>query len=176
MREGTLNAIATPRLKTLSEPKALSAGFKTERSVYSYVSDSARNSQCSHRLTQLSIPKQRADHFCYAETQWGQTLPVSAAARNAQATPHIEDLAHHKDYHHDYLDQRQVQWPVSTNALKALASLRLQQLARPRSRTMIIDDFNPYIVSVAARRARGTPRLEELCVPLPRKVRQKKFV
>lgn len=76
----------------------------------------------------------------------------------------------------EFQGEKPVQWPVSEQALKSLATIRLQQLSRPRSRTMIRDDFDPYKVSPAARKTRPTPRLEELAVPIPRKVRTKKLV
>lgn len=76
----------------------------------------------------------------------------------------------------EFKDEKTVKWPVSQEALEAIASLRLQQLSRPRSRTMIKDDYDPYKISPAARKARTTPRLDELCVPIPRKVRSKKII
>lgn len=66
-------------------------------------------------------------------------------------------------------------WLVSEEALKLNASMRLCQLARPRSRTILRDDnFDPYLVSRAARYAQITPRIEELAVPQPRKQRSKR--
>jgi hypothetical protein len=74
------------------------------------------------------------------------------------------------------MGEKPVQWAVNESTLKAIANLRLQQLSRPRSRTMIKDDYDPYKVSMAARRAHATPRVEELCAPIPRKIRAKKVV
>ena len=66
-------------------------------------------------------------------------------------------------------------WDIPEQALKINASLRVCQLARPRSRNMAKDDdFDPYFVPKAARHATITPRVEELAIPLPRKVRSKK--
>lgn len=68
-------------------------------------------------------------------------------------------------------------WDIPDDALKINASLRVCQLARPRSRTLAKDDdFDPYLVPKAARHAQITPRIEELSIPLPRKVRSKKVV
>lgn len=76
----------------------------------------------------------------------------------------------------EFKGEKPVQWPVSESALKSIASLRLQQLSRPLSRALIRDDYDPYKVSSAARKARVTPRLELLSAPIPRKVKQKKII
>lgn len=66
-------------------------------------------------------------------------------------------------------------WPIEEQALKINATLRVCQLARPRSRTMIRDDgWDPYMVSKAARYAQISPRVEELSAPIPRKCRSKR--
>ena len=92
----------------------------------------------------------------------------------AVCTSRVENLADAKRPHTNYRPERPVEWPVQDNALKAVASLRLQQLARPKSRTSANDDYDPYKVSIGARLARVTPRVAELAEPIPRKVRQKK--
>jgi hypothetical protein len=62
---------------------------------------------------------------------------------------------------------------VSEEAMKSIATLRLQQLSRPQSRCLIRDDYDPYKVSPGAKKAAPTPRLEELSAPIPRKIRPK---
>lgn len=140
------------------------------------VSDGARHATPSQRIEQLSQPKMREDRYGVTETEWGQYNPVSMAAMRANHTERIETLANAKGYHQKFQGERPVQWQVENSALNAIATIRLQQLARPRSRTMINDDFDPYKISPSAKRARCTPRLDELCVPLPRKCRTKKIV
>lgn len=138
------------------------------------VTPGAKRAVSTDRLEALSKPKVRQDRFGMVETEWGQFYPVSDAAKKTQPTERIESLAESKRYHSQFQSEKPVQWPVSDSAMKAIASLEIQKLARPRSRTMIKDDYDPYKVTIAARRARATPRLEELCVPIPRKVRAKK--
>lgn len=138
------------------------------------VADSAKNASPSQRIEQLALPKDRQDRYGVYETEWGQYNPVPENALRSTHTERIETLAMAKNYHKDFKDERPVQWLVENSALNAIATLRLQQLARPRSRTMIKDDYDPYRVSPSAKRARITPRVEELCVPLPRKIRTKK--
>lgn len=176
VRTEAQRAEATERILALSRHKTIHLDHKLERSPYMMVSDEAKNSQPSQRLEQLAVPKQRQDRYGVYETEWGQYNPVSLPAMKASPTERIESLAAAKEYHKLFRDERPIQWQVQAPALNAIATLRLQQLARPRSRTMIKDDFDPYKVSVSARRARCTPRVEELCVPLQRKVRAKKVV
>ncbi|XP_045180333.2 testicular haploid expressed gene protein-like isoform X1 [Mercenaria mercenaria] len=169
------NAPTTERIMLLSRHKTF-YDHKLERSPYMSVSDSAKRATPSQRLEQLAVPKQRQDRFGIYETEWGQYNPVSPAAMKASHTERIESLAQSKGYHKNFQDERSIQWTVGNSALNAIATLRMQQLARPRSRTMIRDDYDPYRISPSAKRARCTPRIDELCVPLPRKVRQKKVV
>lgn len=176
VRTEAQRAEATERILALSRHKTIHLDHKLERSPYMTVSDGALTAQPTQRLEQLAIPKQRQDRYGVYETEWGQYNSVSETAMKAQPTERLDALAGAKDYHKLFKDERPVQWQVQSSALNAIATLRLQQLARPRSRTMIKDDYDPYRVSPSARRARCTPRVEELCVPLPRKVRAKKVV
>lgn len=173
--EQARNAPTTERILQLSRHKTF-YDHKMERSPYMMVTESAKRATPTQRLEQLAVPKQRQDRFGVYETEWGQYNPVPPPALKATHTERIESLAQSKEYHKDFKDERSIQWVVGNSALNAIATLRLQQLARPRSRTMIKDDFDPYRISPSAKRARCTPRIEELCVPLPRKVRAKKIV
>jgi len=130
-------------------------------------------SAVSERVEQLAVPKKREEQFSNFDPYWGFNIGVSETAKSAKASARLEALAEHKNYHKDFKNARTIQWDVSKEAIEAIASLRLQQLARPRSRTMIKDDYDPYKISAQAKKARATPRLDELCMPIPRKVRQK---
>lgn len=171
-----MNAPTTERIMQLSQHKNVHNEHRMERSPYMIVSDAARRATSSQRIEQLSVPKPRQDRYGVYETEWGQYNPVAPAAMKANHTERIESLANSKSYHKDFQGERPVQWQVENSALNAIATIRLQQLARPRSRTMIKDDYDPYKISPSARRARCTPRVEELCVPLARKCRTKKVV
>ena len=70
-----------------------------------------------------------------------------------------------------YPGVRPVMWEVTDQAKNSVATLRLLQLARPKGGRNK-DDYDPYRVSVSARSANATPRLAELALPIPRKVRQ----
>lgn len=176
VRDEAQRAEATARILALSRHKTIHLDHRMERSPYMIVNDGALRAQPTQRLERLAEPKQRLDRHGVYETEWGQYQPVSLTAMRAAPSERVEQLAGHKEYHKLFKDERPVQWEVPKSALNALATLRLQQLARPRSRTMIKDDYDPYKVSPSARRARCTPRIDELCVPLPRKVRAKKAI
>lgn len=172
--QGAKQAAASERLTTLGRHREVNPNHLMERSPYMYASIPAQSATASSRVEQLAVPKDRKDKFEVEEKEWGQFFHVSDPAMKYKATERIEQLSESKKYNKDFKGEKPVQWPVSEQALKALASLRLQQLSRPRSRTMIRDEFDPYKVSPAARKTRPTPRLEELSVPISRKVRAKK--
>ncbi|XP_034323213.2 sperm microtubule associated protein 2 isoform X2 [Magallana gigas] len=176
--EGAQKVDAGPRLVSLSQHKEPHPQYLFDRTAYMTVNEGAKKANPSERLDVLSKPRDRRDRDKFGvitlETSWGQYNPVLPAAKTAQCTPHVEALAEPKKYHPRFAGEKPVQWDVNESALKAIANLRLQQLSRPRSRTMIKDDYDPYRVTLAARRAHATPRIDELCVPIPRKVRPKK--
>lgn len=171
-----MNATPSSRIDNLSQYKKINVGHRMERSPFTQVSYLAKRTTASPRLKQLATPKVRGDKFDIRETEWGQYFPVPDPAKRATATPRVEMLSETKPYPSKFKDERPVQWPLTDAALKAIASLRLQQMARPRSRTMIKDDYDPYKVSLGARRARPTPRIDEIALPIQRKIRHKKIV
>lgn len=71
---------------------------------------------------------------------------------------------------------RGVQWPVGKSTLSHTASERTHKLAQPKNRNRDLEDYNPHAWSVSrgALLAQASPRINELCVPLPRKCRPKK--
>jgi hypothetical protein len=147
------------------------------RPVYTIVPKSALNASASTRLEDLAQPKIHhllpiMDLKRWDWSDWEGR--VSSAAKKAVSSAHVENLAQAKMPHALYQGQRTVQWDVQDTAKKASASFRVVQLARPRSRGTINDDYDPYKVSLAAKHAVATPRLGELCAPIPRKIRQKK--
>ncbi|XP_064597676.1 sperm microtubule associated protein 2-like [Liolophura sinensis] len=164
------NTSPSARTESLSQPKPLSPLYKAERSPYTIVTPGASRATSTARLDALSVPRQKSDLATFRDP----TESVSSAALKATASGRVEQLAESKKLHPSYQEEKQIQWPVSDSAMKAIASLRLQQLARPRSRSLLKDDYDPYKVTFAARHAHTTPRVEELAVPLPRKVVVKK--
>lgn len=123
----------------------------------------------------LSQPRVRLDNNATTEQYWGQPDEVPFAAQTAAPSSRIEDLARPKQYHQDFQGERPVQTVVPEHALTSMANQHLQKLARPRARTLIVDDYDPYKVSSAAMRSKPTARTEMLSVPPMRKQRQKRL-
>ncbi|XP_078665984.1 sperm microtubule associated protein 2-like [Branchiostoma floridae x Branchiostoma belcheri] len=175
---GALNAKHRPRLDVLARPKALPPDYQPKRPVYSIVPESAKRFEATQRLEQLSLPKMSRELKIKGDTEWdwGEWISeISPAAKQATATPRVETLAEAKRWHPEFLANRTVQWAVSDNAKTSIASIRLQQLSRPKSRGGN-DDYDPYKVPRAALLAQASARISELSTPIARKVRQKKVV
>ncbi|XP_071955069.1 sperm microtubule associated protein 2-like [Antedon mediterranea] len=177
VKESAKQYEATGRIEKLSFPKSVHRDYVPERAVMTRVTSAAQKAEPSARIEQLAreknyLPlkiKESWEFDCY---QWDPE--ISKGAKKAQASAWVERLAESRQTHPSYQYARSVEWHVEDPALKAIATLRLQQLARPKSRGKL-DNFDPYRVSSSARNARATPRISELCMPIPRKVRQKKF-
>ncbi|XP_046858402.1 testicular haploid expressed gene protein-like isoform X2 [Xenia sp. Carnegie-2017] len=166
------------RLGTLSKSKVFHQDYKPPKSVYSVVSDAAISARPSARVDSLAKPKNSSalptNQSLWDWSEWDSA--VTEASKLASPSDHILSLATPKKMHNEYRECREVQWNVTKMTMKALPSLRIQQLSRPKSQSHYVDhyDENAYKVSIAARHVQANPRLEELCKPLPRKVRQKK--
>ena len=177
--EGARSADASARVSDLAQAKSLHADYQFDRSVYTKVSPGAQSASCSQRVGVLSQQKPHLvwpSHDTVRDGPFSEPItPVSAPAMRAAPSQRLGMLSEHKDPHPLYKPEKTVIWTVSDIAMNAAATLRLQQLARPKSARLRKDDYDPYKVSLGARNARATPRVTELCEPIPRKVRQKKL-
>lgn len=167
-----MSAHPSGRLAELSKHKNPHTSYSFDRAPEWLVNHDLSNA--SARIDALAVPKRREEAHTNFDPFWGYRYPVSDPAMQARCSERLDSLAAHKGYHKEFKDERPIRWDVSKEALESIASLRLQQLSRPRSRTMIKDDYDPYKINPSAKKARATPRVEELCVPIPRKVRSKK--
>ncbi|XP_072025639.1 LOW QUALITY PROTEIN: sperm microtubule associated protein 2-like [Amphiura filiformis] len=169
-------AEASQRVVDLAGHKNCHRDYVPDRAVRTKVSDAAKTASCSSRIEQLAkektfsaLPVKESWEFdCYV---WDPE--ISKSAKNARCSDRLDNLAEQKRYHRSFQVARPVMWSVDDSSLKAIASLRIQQLARPKSRSKY-ETFDPYKVSNGALHARPTPRVDELSAPIPRKVRQKK--
>ena len=160
----------------MARHKECNSDYQYDRSVYTAVREEAKKALASGRLEQLAQPKGYKTIKEEKFWDWGDqfSTTVAPAALNAKCSTRIEVLAESKQPNPQFFGEKSIQWPVSRNAMKAIATLRVQQLARPKSRGTINDDYDPYRVTIGAKNARPTPRIDELAVPLQRKCRQKK--
>ncbi|XP_072175851.1 uncharacterized protein [Diadema setosum] len=171
-------ADASARVEALAQPKNWANYFTLHRPIMTTVSEAAKNAAPSARIEQLAMPKtyqplkikESWEFDCY---RWDNE--ITDAAKNARCSERLEALAEPKSLHNHFRFAKPIRWKTEDSALKAIATLRLQQLARPKSRGKS-EQFDPYKVSTAAIHGRPTPRIEELCMPIPRKVRTKKGV
>lgn len=164
------------RTTTLSQHKVCHKDFVPERPVKTQVSKAAMNATPSARIEQLAKektyqPLKIKESWEFDSYVWDQE--ISKAAKNAKCSDRLETLAEPKQFHPSFEFAKPIRWETTESSKKAIATLRLQQLARPTSRGKT-ENYDPYKISSAAIHARPTPRIDELATPIPRKVRQKK--
>ncbi|XP_041479004.1 testicular haploid expressed gene protein-like [Lytechinus variegatus] len=170
------NAEASERVAFLAEPKDWARHFTLHRPVMTHVTKGAQQATASERIEFLAKPKtyqplKIKESWDYDINEWDNE--ISSAAKNARCSERLETLAEPKALHNHFRFAKPIRWNTEDSTLKAIATLRLQQLARPKSRGKN-EQYDPYKVSSAAIHARSTPRIDELCAPIPRKMRQKK--
>lgn len=144
------------------------------------MSDAAKNASATQRVEQLAHSKQyndlpvKPDSF-WDYSEWASDIP--SAALNCTAHERVLELAMSKKVHKDYDGPRPVMWMVSNGAKAAIPSIRVQHLARPKSRSHYKEDYDPNWckVPVSAKQACASQRIEELSLPIPRKVTQKRL-
>jgi len=174
-------AYCSDHIGILAIPKSVPVGYQRERSVYTHITQDTMNASASGRLEQLAQPKPHKmwlnNTDTYQEGNFTDPITkINPAVLTSACRPRVEALAEAKHVHNNYIGERPVQWAVSDQAKNSTATLRLQQLARPKSGRMLIDDYDPYRVSAAAKTTRASPRVGELAMPLGRKCRSKKIV
>lgn len=176
------NAAISARIAELAQHRAVHPEFKPERSPLYVPSFGGKSppAEPGPRIQSLAQPKphkiwNKVDENFIEEGEFSAAIwPVEPKLYTSSCPPRVESLALPKELPKEYKGERPVQWPISDNAKNSAASLRLQQLARPRSGRLSKDDYDPYKVTPSARTARPTPRIVQLSTPLPRKIRQKK--
>lgn len=172
-----MHATPSKRICQLAKHKPFHPDWTAMRSYDTHIPHPALQSAASTRLEKLAQPKTyeplpiKSD----SEWDWGEwTSAIPKEVKGHVASARLEQLAEARSCPEGYLDNRQIEWPVARTALQMQATTRLQQLARPKTRQALDQDYDPYKVSFAARMAVPSPRVEDLAVPIPRKVRNKK--
>ena len=172
--------MATPsaRVEQLAEPKKFHPSYKPCKPVMTALADSTLFALPTNRLKHLAQPKTSPELKIKEESEWDWSewkSDLTAAAKSAKPTERVEYLARPKTAPATYQPAKDVQWQVSTSAKAIQASERLQKLARPKSKGTWEDyDPNAYHVSLGAKHAHASPRINELSLPLPRKCSTKK--
>ena len=178
--EAAKTAAGSARLGQLAQPRRLHSLFQPEQSPYTVVTQAAKTSQLTPRTIQLCLPKPHKIWHISEDTMCegpfcDPITPVTKTALGARCSDWLGGIAVAKREHPAYLRERPVRWPMSEEIRLAKASSRVCQLATPKARRMIKDDYNPYKVSCGARSANVSDRTCELARPFPWKIRQKKI-
>ncbi|XP_017274428.1 theg spermatid protein [Kryptolebias marmoratus] len=161
-----LRAVPSERLCVLAQPRAPAAGWQPARPLPSPLSSGAQTAVASSRVCQLAQAKKRRE---VQGASGYRPKPRPATHLPSKTSAHIELLAAPKQTHRKWEGARSVRWPVSRAARSCMATQRLVELARPKTRPALFEGHDPYAVSQAALSASPSPRIQELCLPLPRK-------
>nr|XP_054489919.1 testicular haploid expressed gene protein-like [Agelaius phoeniceus] len=125
----------------------------------------------SERLLRLSEPKKYLPAYLEQRSRETPEWPVSLAAQNYNASKRILQLAQPKGLHPDFMPPREVPTQVSSLAVSASASARVQKLAEPliREMTCCTTHTKPGVVmspvSTSSRKVIASPRTIELSKP-----------
>ena len=169
------SAEASPRVCELAQSKEFLQKYGIGQSPYPAVSQPAKSGKVPESMDSLSKPKSResAKGIMDLGEFPDPVVHVSEGATNAKASGRVQELAFEKRLNQHYVYERKTIWPVSDEAQNATATTRLLQLARHK--TALGDtEYDPFLVTIAARRAKPAPRVSQLAQPLPRKTRAKK--
>ncbi|KAJ8003735.1 hypothetical protein DPEC_G00151440 [Dallia pectoralis] len=176
---GALRACPSNRVCSLALPRLPTIGWEPERLLLTPPSRAVQTAVASPRTCQLACPKQRLGLHSPQpyKTSLAPHRPKTTSSRLQLLshsfflllTTHCTPLPVPKSDHPQYHQDRPVSWPVPRSVREAVASERVQVLSEPKQRRALYQDYNPYMVTQAARSASATPRLLELCQPLPRK-------
>ncbi|KAJ8378548.1 hypothetical protein AAFF_G00238530 [Aldrovandia affinis] len=160
-----LRASASQRVLSLAKPRLPCQGWQPDRPLLATLKASAAAAVPSSRVCRLARPKRvelRPDPPI-------ETRPTLAALQPRELSARIRLLASPKPSHPQYLLGRPISWPVLGAAREAVASERVESLARPKLRKALFEGYDPFVVSPTAGFGIATPRILELSQPLPRK-------
>lgn len=176
--EAACMATPSPRVEELAQPKKVHPSYQPCKPVMTMIPDDALFALPTVRIKQLAEPKQYPELKIKDDSEWDWSewkSDLTEAAKSAKPTERIEYLARPKTAPPTYRPAREPQWPVNSSAKTIQASERLQKLARHKNKGSWEDyDPNAYSVSLGAKHAHASPRINELSAPLPRKCSTKK--
>ena len=135
-----------PELKPFQNKKLfIEISYQPCRQVQTVVSEAAMKAEPSQRIEVLANAKTYAPLKIKPNSEWDWSeweSDLTDAAKNASASDRVLVLSNPKQPHRNYQEGRPVIWEVSQSAQKALPSLRVQQLARPKSRSQYNEDYD----------------------------------
>ncbi|XP_056345180.1 testicular haploid expressed gene protein-like isoform X3 [Oenanthe melanoleuca] len=160
------------RIHVLAEPKPVfSESSPRSRPVIGGRSLLAKFGYPSERLLKLAEPKKYLPAYLEKRARESPEWPVSLAAQNYNASQRILELARPKGLHPDFVEAREVPTRVSSFAISAKASVRVQKLAEPLIRELTCCSRHTHpssVISTVSRlpqKAIASPRTIELSKP-----------
>lgn len=155
---------ASARVEQLAQPRPLPKLHRMgHSSVQRPVPMEALTAKLTARLDQLATPKERL-FGDYREAEWR----VSKGAKSHSTSVRTMELSKPNSLSEGFVPQRDCVWPVTVAARHAIAGPRIESLSSSIDRpSMELAQFNPlaFVVSDAAKRAKCSPRIEELAQP-----------
>ncbi|KAM7403353.1 hypothetical protein PAMA_004009 [Pampus argenteus] len=164
-----LRAVPSERLCSLAQPRAPTAGWQPDHQLLFPLSRASQMAVATTRICQLAQPKRKQ----VLGVSGHKPKPVPMTHMPCRASAHIELLATPKHDHPKFEGDRSACWPVSRASRNYTANQRLLELSSPKERKALFEGYDPYIVSRGARSASPSPRIQQLCLPLPRKCSSK---
>ncbi|XP_053507947.1 theg spermatid protein [Ictalurus furcatus] len=165
----TLKASPSERVCSLARPRQPAVGWQPDRPLLTTYGMGVRTiAKASPRICQLAQPKKSRMPLTPAFNSTNSCLTLLPQAKPSS---HIHLLAIPKKEHPHYRPNQPVSSHVPRSVLEAVASERLQVLAIPKPRKTLFEGFDPYKVSLAARVATASPRIQELSQPPARRCR-----
>ncbi|XP_063779618.1 sperm microtubule associated protein 2 isoform X2 [Pseudophryne corroboree] len=171
VKSSALVAVPSARLEKLALAKSISQEWMEDRPVYSIVTEATKRASASPRTVQLAKPKNRSV-LSMPGTPNGQQEDSEACSRSEKvvvSSSRTENLAVPKMEHPKYQHDLPVLRNVPASALHIQASDRIFQLAKPKTRKAIFEEYDPYRISSSAKNANASPRIVELCIPPARR-------
>ena len=176
--EAACTTTSSPRVEQLAEPKKPHPSYQPCKPVMTVIADDTLFALPTNRLKELAKHKTYPGLKIKDDSEWDWSewkSGLTAVAKSAKSTERVEYLARPKTAPPTYQPAREVEWRVNASAKSIQASERLQKLARPKNKGTWEDyDPNTYAVSLGAKHAHASPRINELSHPLPRKCSMKK--
>ncbi|KAG7225882.1 hypothetical protein INR49_014310 [Caranx melampygus] len=167
--EWALKAVPSDRLCGLAQPRVPAVGWQPDRPLLAPLSRATLTAVTTSRICQLAVPKRRQA----LEASGHKSKPVPMTHLPCKASAHIELLSTPKHTHPNFIGERTVCWPVSRSARTYVATQRLLELSTPKERKALFEGYDPNIISRAACSTSPSPRIQQLCLPLPRKCSSK---
>lgn len=178
----------TPRSQSLACPKLPHINWRKDKPVQTVMTRGALNAIPTGRVLQLSHAKEADRRYVNPSISLenlGALGTICIGTDKGDEGPGwVDRLSNAKPTPKGYKSDRPVKWTICRATLTASAGDRIDELSKIRrvgkrnTRWYNFNEVNevedPYAVSGPAKKASASARVNELSMPIPRKMRQKK--